>query len=135
MSEKRYTKDFVEHYGCMYYKYCRYWPLELSYQDFSRKCYSKQISNDSLIIEEGLILNRSMLIEQEVSVSVYIHEAGQLYRHNANMEVTRMIPSDGEQYWYQHDVVILKYFIRGQMAKYHAIKILQMKINTFEKDL
>ena len=104
MSEKRYTKDFVEHYGCMYYKYCRYWPLELSYQDFSRKCYSKQISNDSLIIEEGLILNRSMLIEQEVSVSVYIHEAGQLYRHNANQEVTRMIPSDDEQYWYQHDV-------------------------------
>ena len=99
-----YKKDSIEEDFCFVDIYCRYWPLELSHQDLSRKCYSKQISDDSLIIEEWLILNRSILIEQEVSVSVYIHEAGQLYRHITNMDVTRTIRIDGEQYRYEHDL-------------------------------
>ena len=100
-----YKKDSIDEDFCFVDIYCRYWPLELSHQDFSRKCYSKQIQDDSLIIEEWLILNRSMLIEQELLVSVYIHEAGQLYRHLTNMDVTRRIlRSDGEQYRYEHDL-------------------------------
>ena len=103
VSKSKNKNDSLEHHFC-HDIFCRYWPLELSHQDFSRKCYSKPISDDLLFIEDFLVLNESMLVQQELSVSVYIHQAGQLYRYITNQEVTRTIKGGRDQYMYDHDV-------------------------------
>ena len=56
-------------------------PLEIVHQDPRRICYSKMISKTMIAVQDIVHFSTDALNTQKLDVLVYVHQAGQFYRH------------------------------------------------------
>ena len=79
-----------------------YWTLALSHQDAYQRCYTKEISDNTYFVKDKFDLKGWNLNEFGLSIALYIHEEGQMYRTITKNKTTKIFhpPFNGSTYEY-----------------------------------